>query len=239
MAQTSSSQNPHSSGHPAGERNLYLSLTLILQIFLVIGLILFLFKRNWENAFLTATVISFSVLPAFVSRRYSIVIPPDFQLISALFVFLSLFLGSALDFYYKFWWWDLVLHTASGFLLGIVGFIVLFVLNQTDHLPKGVKPVFLCVFGVTFAVTLGVIWEIFEFAMDRFWPVLDMQSQSRGRGVVDTMKDLIVDTIGAIVVALMGYGYLKTGRYSFIADGVKSFLRKNPRLLGHKSNSGG
>jgi hypothetical protein len=46
------------------------------------------------------------------------------------------------------------------------------------------------------------------------------------------MKDLIVDTIGAMVVALMGYAYLKTGRYSFIGDGVRGFLHKNPRLLG-------
>jgi hypothetical protein len=65
--------------------------------------------------------------------------------------------------------------------------------------------------------------------MDRFWPALDMQST--GTGVVDTMKDLIVDTIGAMVVALMGYADLETGRYSFLGDGVRAFLRRNPRLL--------
>ena len=123
-----------------------------------------------------------------------------------------------------------MLHTASGFLLGIIGFITLYVLNQTDRLPPGMKPAFRCFFGFTFAVTLGVVWEIYEFAMDRFFPAFDMQST--GTGVVDTMKDLIVDTIGAMVVALMGYAYLKTGRYSFIGDGVRAFLRKNPRLLG-------
>src|SRR4051794_20138101 len=189
-------------GPPPGERKLYLALTSGLQVLLVIGLVLFLIRRNWEYVFLTATVILLTLVPAFLFRRYRVIIPPEFQLISALFVFLSLFLGSALDFYYKFWWWDLVLHTASGFLLGIIGFIVLFVLNQTDQMPRGIKPAFLCFFGVTFAVTLGVVWEIFEFAMDRFWPALDMQSTGVGTGVVDTMKDLIVDTIGAIVVAL-------------------------------------
>ena len=229
------SKIPRSAGagplrHPPEERSLYLALTWLIQVLLVVGLILFLLRRNWENVFQTLIVILLTLIPAFLFRHYRVIIPPEFQLVSALFVFLSLFLGSALDFYYRFWWWDLVLHTASGFLLGIIGFIVLFLLNQTDRLPSGVKPSFLSVFGVTFAVTLGVVWEIFEFAMDSFWPALNMQTTETG--VRDTMQDLIVDTLGAIAVAIMGYAYLKTGRYSFIADGVRGFLRKNPRLLG-------
>lgn len=156
MAEVITPETTSTGGHPPGERNLYLSITLFLQVVLAIGLVLFLLRRDWENVFLTSIVIALTLVPAFVLRRYRVIIPPEFQLISALFVFLSLFLGSALDFYYRFWWWDLVLHTSSGFLLGIVGFIVLFVLNQTDHLPQGIKPGFICFFGVTFAVTLGV-----------------------------------------------------------------------------------
>ena len=229
MSQTSDSAHAKVSSDPNEERNLYLAVTSALQLLLVIGLVLFLLRRNWENVFLTSVVIALTLVPAFLFRRYRVIIPPEFQLISALFVFLSLFLGSALDCYYHFWWWDLVLHTASGFLLGIIGFITLYVLNQTDRLPPEMKPAFRCFFGFTFAVTLGVLWEIYEFAMDRFWPAFDMQST--GTRVVDTMKDLIVDTIGAMVVALMGYGYLKSGRYSFIGDGVRAILRTNPRLL--------
>jgi hypothetical protein len=74
-----------------------------------------------------------------------------------------------------------------------------------------------------------VLWEIFEFVVDRF-TTANMQSQETG--VVDTMHDLIVDTIGAVVVALMGWKYSRTGRYSFIADGVVSFMRNNSRLFG-------
>jgi hypothetical protein len=216
--------------HPPEQQSLYVTLTLIVQALLVIGLILFVWRRDWENIFLTLTVMLLTLLPAFVTRRKRIIIPPEFQFFAALFVFLSLFLGSAFNFYYKYWWWDIVLHTSSGFLLGIIGFITLFVMNRTDRLPAAIKPSFLCFFGVTFAVTLGVLWEIFEFTVDRIWPWVNMQSNETG--VVDTMKDLIVDTIGAVVVALMAYAYLKTGRYSFIADGVRGFLRKNPRLIG-------
>ena len=216
--------------HPASERNLYLALTYFLQALLAVGLVLFLLRRNWENVFLTAVVILLTLVPAFLTRRYRVVVPPEFQLVAATFVFLSLFLGSAMDFYYRFWWWDIVLHTASGFLLGIIGFVALFVLNQTDQVRPAMKPRFICFFGVTFAVTLGVAWEIFEFVADRIRPEFNMQSNETG--VRDTMVDLIVDTIGAVVVAFMGYAYLKTGRYSFIADGVLKFVKKNPRLLG-------
>jgi hypothetical protein len=207
----------------------YLGLTLSIQAFLVIGLIVFFRRRNWENVFLTISVIGLTLVPALLQRRYRVFIPPEFQLVSAAFVFLTLFLGSATDFYYKIWWWDVVLHTGSGFLMGIVGFIVLFLLNHTKQLPAGMRPAFVCFFGVTFSVTLGVLWEIFEFVVDCFSTA---NMQSRETNVNDTMQDLIVDTIGAVIVALMGWSYSRTGRYSFIADGVGSFVRNNARFFG-------
>jgi hypothetical protein len=217
------------------ERTVYVTLTLAIQVLLVVALVFFILRRDWENIFLTSMVIGLTLLPTFVGRRYRVFIPPEFQFISAVFVFLSLFLGSGVDLYYKYWWWDVVLHTGSGFLLGVVGFLAVFVLNQTDRIPQGMKPFFLCFFAVAFAVLLGVVWEIFEFVVDRISPETNMQSNETG--VVDTMHDLIVDTLGAVLVAAMGWSYLRTGRYSFIADGVTKFVRKNPQLFKHESNS--
>jgi hypothetical protein len=220
----------NSSLQPADEeRTVYVRLTLVIQVLLSVAVAFFVYLRNWENVFLTSIVIGLTLLPTFVGRRYRVIIPPEFQFISALFVFLSLFLGSGVDYYYKYWWWDVVLHTGSGFLLGIVGFLAVFVLNQTDRIPLGIKPFFLCFFAVAFAVLLGVVWEIFEFVVDRISPETNMQSNETG--VVDTMHDLIVDTVGAVIVAAMGGAYLRTGRYSFVADGVTKFVRKNPKLF--------
>ena len=207
----------------------YSAVTLSIQSILVVGLIVFAIRGNWESVFLTAAVILLTVLPAFILRQYRIYLPPEFQLLASSFVFLSLFLGSATDFYYQFWWWDDVLHMSSGMLLGIVGFLLLFVLNNTDRLPKGIRPSFLCLFGVTFAVFIGVLWEIFEFAVDQIWPGVNMQSTETG--VVDTMHDLIVDTLGAMIVGLMGLAYFKSGRYSFVVDVVKNFAQRNPHLF--------
>lgn len=215
----------HLGDHP----KLYRNLTLLMQAWLVVGMIVFVARRDWENAFLTLAVIALIVVPAFMLKRYRVYAPPEFQLIAVAFVFLSFFLGSARDYYYKFWWWDVVLHTTSGFLLGIVGWITLFLLNQTNRIPQGMRPSFLCFFAVTFAVFLGVMWEIFEFVVDRIWPEVNMMSHETG--VADTMHDLIVDTIGAVAVALMGYAYSRSGRYSFVVDAVRKFIEKNPRLF--------
>jgi len=215
----------------------YLGITLLLQALLVLGLIIYLIRRDWENFFLTMAVIGLSVVPSFALRRQRVYVPPEFQLIAVAFVFFSFFLGSGRDYYYRFWWWDIVLHTSSGFLLGIVGWIALFLLNNTDRIPKGVRPSFLCFFGVTFAVFLGVIWEIFEFAVDRMWPEVNMMSNETG--VADTMHDLIVNLIGAVVVAVMGYAYFRSGKFSFVVDALKNFMSKNPRLFRKKDGRSG
>jgi hypothetical protein len=204
-------------------------LTLLIQAALGVGLAVFLWRGDWENVFLTALVVGLTMLPALLARRHRVFIPPDFQLVSALFVFLSLFLGSAVDFYYRYWWWDMVLHAGSGFLFGVVGFLAVFLLNQTERIPREMRPAFVCLFAVTFSVSAGVVWEIFEYVMDLIAPSLNMQSGETG--VHDTMKDLIVDVLGALVVAAMGWGYMKSGRYSFIADAVRGFIRRNPRLF--------
>ena len=241
MKQAQASEAVHKPGRspanqppqPEGEeRSLYVKLTVLTQLIPAAALAVFGLRRDWENVFLTVVVIGLTLLPAFVGRRYRIVFPPEFQFIAALFVVLTLFLGSAADFYYRFWWWDMVLHTGSGFLLGIIGFLAVFLLNHTDRIPKGITPFFLCFFAVTFAVSLGVVWEIFEYAVDCISPATNMQS--RETGVVDTMQDLIVDTLGAIVVAVLGWLHVRTGRYSIIAGGLARFIRFNPRLFRQK-----
>lgn len=49
--------------------------------------------------------------------------------------------------------------------------------------------------------------------------------------VADTMHDLIVSTISAAVVGVMGRAHLRTGRYSFVAEAVRAFVRRNPHLF--------
>src|SRR5688500_16947717 len=101
----------------SGSNRTVVVLTLAIQATLALGLVSFLARREWGRAVLTLLVVGLIVVPAFLLRRHRVYVPPEFQLVAAAFVFLSLFLGSAADFYERFWWWDIMLHVSSGFLL--------------------------------------------------------------------------------------------------------------------------
>ena len=210
-----------------GNRRLHRRVTIALQIVLVIGMALELSRGQWLNAATTTGVLVLTLLPLVVKRTHEIFIPPEFEALAVVFVFAAVFLGEVRGYYVRFWWWDVVLHTASGFLLGILGFLLVYVLNEKEDLDVHMKPGFVALFAFMFAVGLGALWEIFEFGMDSLFG-LNMQKS----GLVDTMWDLIVDTVGAGVIALLGYGYLTTARNeSFLERWIARFIRANRRLF--------
>ena len=50
-------------------------------------------------------------------------------------------------------------------------------------------------------------------------------------GLVDTMTDLIVNTIGSLIAAVLGYFYVRNGDSLIVDRLVKSFVNKNPKLF--------
>ncbi len=112
--------------------------------------------------------------------------------------------------------WDTILHTFSGAMLGTLGFSVVLLFNDYRSQSVRLSPAFVALFSFTFAVTLGVIWEVYEFTFDG---VLNLNMQKFmledktpliGRAALtDTMKDLIVDMLGAGVMSLLGFAILK------------------------------
>ncbi len=200
---------------------------LILQFILLCGLILALWSGLWLNALAVAVIIIISLLPDLLGSRFHVYIPSEFSALTAVFIFASLFLGEYHGYYTRFWWWDALLHTVSGFMLGILGFLLVHVLNEKEDLELHMKPGFVALFALMFAIGMGALWEIFEFSMDNLF---DMNMQKSG--LVDTMWDLIVDSIGAFVIAMLGYSYLKTaGNNSFLEKWIQHFVETNPRLF--------
>lgn len=205
----------------------------VLQGILFLELLLALWQQNWLPAFTSAGIIGITLTPFVVERRFRVHIPPQFQLMGIGFVFASLFLGEVRGYYTRFWWWDIVLHTTSGLLLGIVGFLLVHVLNEIEKIGMQLKPGFVAFFAFLFAVGLGALWEIFEFGMDTLFgtnmqkPMLNDPS-----GLLDTMVDLIVDTLGALVISIFGYYHLKVvGSTSFLERWIEHFIEKNPHLF--------
>ena len=232
MTEPSITTKPRDVGEEPDERlraRVYGLLTLVIQVVLLAGVVVFILRHDWANAVLTTLVIVLTLIPQLLKRWFRVDVPPEFQLVTAVFVFCAIFLGTSLGFYGRFLWWDTALHTVSGCLLGIVGFIAVFLINGTDHRPEGMRVSLIAVFGFMFAVTLGVFWEIYEFIADNLIPGLDMQVVATGPN--DTMVDMIVNLIGAAVIAVLGYMFCRTGRKSFIVDGVCKFVSRNPRLF--------
>ena len=213
-------------------RSIHFGLTLAFQLIMLIGLVVSIYEQQWLNVAAISGILLLTALPMLILRRLEIFIPPEFELLTIGFIFAALFLGETQDFYGRFWWWDLALHTTSGVLLGILGFLLVYVLNETPRLDMHMRPGFVAFFAFCFALTVGALWEVFEFTMDKLAGT-NMQKPFLGdlSGLTDTMWDMIVDALGALAVALAGYLYMKRGMTSFIVPWIQRFIAGNPRLF--------
>ena len=156
------------------------------------------------------------ILPSVITKRINLTIPSNMIFVYTLFMYCAVYLGEVRYFYYHVPHWDTLLHTFSGAMLGALGFSVICLLNKTDSIPFVLSPMFVAVFSFCFAVSLGVFWEIYEFTLDFLFD-MNMQKYALESGeqlvgqyaLIDTMKDLMVDCIGAFVMSGIGYVSLK------------------------------
>ena len=156
------------------------------------------------------------ILPSLISKKVNITIPSNMYFLYLIFLFCGNFLGEVTNFFYKFKYWDVMLHAFSSLMLGAIGFSIINLLNKEEKIHIKLSPMFVAIFSFCFAVSLGLIWEVYEFLADGALG-LNMQKFALEHGVqligrealLDTMKDLIVDCIGAFIMASVGYVSLK------------------------------
>ena len=151
-----------------------------------------------------------------ISKKARIVIPSSMYVVYVIFLYAAIFLGEVRDFYYKIPHWDTILHTFSGAGIGALGFSVVSLLNKEKKIDFNLSPFFVALFSFCFAVTIGVFWEIYEFSFDGILGLnmqkfaLENGSRLLGRAaLMDTMKDLIVDSLGAFIMSVLGYISIK------------------------------
>ncbi|WP_149588093.1 hypothetical protein [Tabrizicola flagellatus] len=160
-----------------------------------------LLRGVWPAAFVTLAALGLTVLPGLLASRIGLRLPPSFLAAIAAFVLATLYLGEVYDFYNRFWWWDLALHFGSAMGFGILGFLLVFMLFEGDRYaapPWAIGALSFCL-----AITVGTLWELFEYAMDTLFGFNMMKS-----GLPDTMGDFIVNTLGAALAAVAGVIYL-------------------------------
>jgi hypothetical protein len=212
-------------------RRAHLAILAILQLVMAVQLVLLLMRGDWPQAFFVAGIMVLTLAPLLF--RLPVDIPSEMQIVAILFVFATLYLGEVRDYYQRFWWWDMALHTTSGLLLGPVRFHVRLHAERGPPRRSPHAPGFIALFAFFFAVGVGGLWEIFEFAMDHYAGT-DMQPATPGdpSGLTDTIHDLIVDTVGAAIVSLAGWRYLARARASRVDNWARRFIERNPQIFG-------
>ncbi len=157
------------------------------------------------------------VLPKILKEKISLNIPSAMLIIFSLYLFCAIYLGEVQEFfYYRFPNYDTILHTFSGMSLGALGFSVISILNSSKSVSFSLTPLFVAVFAFCFAVSLSGLWEIYEFVVDitlktnmQKYMLEDGTALVGQEALMDTMKDMIVDMIGALIMSAIGYFSLK------------------------------
>ena len=203
-----------------------LFISLALRLILAGEMVAALVLRDAQTAFLLVGILALTFLPAFIRRNLRVYLPVEIELLIVLLVFASLFMGSLEAYYTRFWWWDKMLHTWAGLLTGAVGFLLVFILNREERPRLSLSPAFVGLFAFAFAMTVGVIWEIFEFALDSLFGMRMQQGEGVWEaGLTDTMWDLIVNALGGLVTAWAGYYYVRSDREHAIDRLVRHLAR--------------
>lgn len=231
---------------------------VVLRVLVILMMILQIFNRNYENVFLCALTLILLVMPSFIQVRLKIELPTALEIIILFFIFAAEILGEIQSYYIRFPFWDTVLHTMNGFLAAAIGFALVDILNRSKKISFQLSPAYMAVVAFCFSMTIGVIWEFFEFGMDIIFG-LDMQKdtivnsihsvmldptnsnipigiegitdvvvngQSLGLGgyldigLIDTMKDLLVNFVGAVVFSIIGFFYVKSRGKGRFAKGL-------------------
>ena len=229
-----------------------LTVYLVLRGLIIFTLIRAVLRREYQSVFLCALSLVLLIMPSIISRKLKIVLPSTLEIVILLFIFAAEILGELNSFYVRVPHWDTMLHTINGFLCAAIGFALVDMMNRNDRFTFQLSPLYLAIVSFCFSMTVGVLWEFFEFSGDYFLG-MDMQKdtivhaihsvnmdptltntvvhvrdiadvilvhsdgsqQTLGLGgyldigIIDTMKDLFVNFIGAVVFSFIGYFYVK------------------------------
>ena len=248
-------------------------LYVILRFLVILCMVLEILKGNWSNVFLCVLTLILYLIPYFVDKKLNIDLPNTMDILIFLFIFAAEILGEIQNFYGIIPYWDTILHTLNGFLCAAIGFALIDILNQSKKVPIDLSPIFVAVVAFCFSMTVGVLWEFFEYSADNILN-LDMQKDelvqtissvslhpegknvpiilndidktivysydSNGEliettiqngyldlGINDTMKDLLVNFIGAIVFSVLGFLYIKNrDGYKFARNFIPTLKNK-------------
>lgn len=254
-----------------------LTVYLVLRALVIAVMVRAFFREAYENMFMCGLTLVLMILPSILTKKLKIYLPSALEIVILCFIFAAEILGEISSFYINVPHWDTMLHTINGFLCAAVGFALVDLFNRDERFTFKLSPLFLAVVAFCFSMTIGVLWEFFEFSADHFFAT-DMQKDTIVRqintveldetrtnkvvkikniddviivhtdgseeslglggyldiGIIDTMKDLFVNFIGAVVFSILGFIYVKTRGKGKIASSFIPRVEMNDRSLGEE-----
>ena len=220
----------------------------ILRLIVIGVMVMTIIHKNYESTFVCVLVLILFMLPRFVERNFRIELPSTLEIIILVFIFAAEILGELKSYFITYPHWDSMLHTTTGFISAAFGFAMVDLLNRNKPQHFKLSPVFLALVAFCFSMTIGVLWEFFEFGMDWFFHsdmqrdtvinaiysasldptrsnkvaavkgiydvVINGEELGMGGyldiGLIDTMKDLLVNFVGAVVFSVTGFFYARS-----------------------------
>lgn len=249
-------------------KRIVLGVYLSLRFLVILTMIAQFLNGHYESVAICLLTLVLFILPSAIERRLHIDLPDVLEIIILFFIFAAEILGEINEYYLIIPFWDTMLHTINGFLFAAIGFAIVNILNRDKNISMTLSPFYMAVTAFCFSMTIGVLWEIFEWSMDSLF-ALDMQkdvimtgfnsvtldpgghnipyavnqitdtivvfadgSQKNLNvggyldvGLHDTMMDMFVNLVGAVVFSIIGYFYVKKDGQGWFA---KHFI---PRVL--------
>jgi len=205
----------------------------LLRFLVIVTMIFQVLNRNYENVFLCLLTLLLMIIPSFIQVEFKIELPTTLEIIILLFIFSAEILGEISSFYIIFPMWDTVLHTLNGFLAAAIGFSLVDLMNQDERMKFKLSPLYMAIVAFCFSMTIGVVWEMFEYFMDTF-AGLDMQKDT----IIHTIRSVTLDpTKSNIPITINGIndvivngkslglgGYLDIGLIDTMADLIVNFI---------------
>ena len=206
---------------------------VVLRLIVVAELVLSILRGEYESAFICLLVLILFILPFFIQQNFGIQLPTTLEIIILLFIFAAEILGELEGYFITYPNWDTMLHTTTGFLCAATGFALIDILNRNSRIKFQLSPIYVALAAFCFSMTVGVLWEFFEFGMDRLFH-LDMQKDTVVQSITSVMLDptnsntpITIDGIHSVAVNGndLGFdGYLDIGLYDTMEDLFFNFI---------------
>lgn len=206
---------------------------VVLRLIVVAELVLSILRGEYESAFICLLVLILFILPFFIQQNFGIQLPTTLEIIILLFIFAAEILGELEGYFITYPNWDTMLHTTTGFLCAATGFALIDILNRNSRIKFQLSPIYVALAAFCFSMTVGVLWEFFEFGMDRLFH-LDMQKDTVVHSITSVMLDptnsntpVTIDGIHSVAVNGndLGFdGYLDIGLYDTMEDLFVNFI---------------